>query len=854
MKQQIKTVVLAALAFVSSCVLGFAEGMKPEQKPRAEALRSTIPLDGQWQVAEGKMEAPPITFDHTVPVPGLVDMASPAFEAVGVKSAKREAFWYRRTFKVEQPVPAVARLKLHKAMFGCKVWVNGKVVGEQKVAFTPVYCNVKDVLQQGENEVVIRVGAWLPDGADSIGWDQEKEKFIPGVFDSVELILSGAQHIDRVQAVPDVEKQDVTIHAWPTQATHFIVREAYSGKIVGEADGNDKVTIPMPGCRLWAPEDPFLYEVVVRTAGDELRARFGMRSFRLDPQTGHAVLNGKPYFMRGSNAAVYRFLEDAKRGGLPWDETWVRNFHRRCKAMHWNALRYTIGFPPESWYRIADEEGILIQDEFPIWMPHTKPGTLKVDELAGYYRDWMQERWNHPCVVIWDACNETSLPETGAALTKVRDLDFSDRPWDNAYAYGKPMKKTDSLEQHAYHFFIDKLTTLEILGIDPGTHDRKPGDNAVILNEYGWLWLNRDGSPTRLTGGNYLNYLNPNATAEDRLKMQARSGLVLQDILTHSTKEQRFTIQARYLAADTEFWRAKRGTAAVMHFCALGYSRPKTGFTSDNWADVEKLEFEPLFYKYVRDAFAPVGLMVDNFVAEQLVGQEVDFPVVVFSDLDKPWKGMLRVTLTKEGKTLAEKTFPVALDAWGKTTQACPLRMPSETGPCQVKATLLDTPDGPVSSLRDFAVTTPEQQRARYGLAFGKPCTASSSDKQQFWADRKQFWMEMGPAAAVDRLLMTTWKPGSVDCPQWLAVDLQSPSKISRVELTWKNKPAPDYSIQSSSDGKQWTEIYKAGGAQGNPQIVTFAATTCQWLRLYLPIPLVDKKPVELRDFKVFER
>ena len=213
MKQQIKTVVLASLALVSSCVLGFAEGMKPEQKPPAEGLRHTLALDVQWQVAEKKMEAPPTNFDHAVPVPGLVDMAKPPFEAVGVKSSKREAFWYRRTFRVEQPIPAVAKLKLHKAMFGCKIWVNGKVVGEQKVAFTPVYCNVKDVLQQGENEVVIRVGAWLPDGADSIGWDQEKEKFIPGVFDFVELILSGAPHIDRVQAVPDVEKQAVTIHA-----------------------------------------------------------------------------------------------------------------------------------------------------------------------------------------------------------------------------------------------------------------------------------------------------------------------------------------------------------------------------------------------------------------------------------------------------------------------------------------------------------------------------------------------------------------------------------------------------------------------------------------------------------------
>ena len=920
MKKLIKTAVLVALAIAGCYMPGFAEQQKPDQedegmlailaaqdqaknplgkpkpdqksqatathgvstvnggklvepllirKPQVGDLRRTISFDGNWQIAEGTMATPPSTFDHTVPVPGLVDMATPAFEDVGIPSGMREAFWYRRTFTIEEPIPAVARLKVNKAMFGCKVVVNGKALGEQKVTFTPLYCDVKDVLRQGENEILIRVGAWLPDGKESIGWDQEKHRYIPGVFDSVELILSGAPHIDRVQAVPDVEKQAVTIHAWPVQPAHFIVREARSGKVVGEAEGTDKVTIPMPGCRLWSPEDPFLYEVVARTAGDELTARFGMRSFRLDPQTGHAVLNGKPYFMRGSNSTLYRFFEDNDRGGLPWDEAWVRNFHRRCKEMHWNCLRHSIGFPPEAWYRIADEEGILLQDEFPIWLPFVKPGVLNVDELAGYYRDWMQERWNHPSVVIWDACNETRLPETGAALAKVRDLDFSDRPWDNSW--NRPARKTDSLELHTYHYFFDKFTTLEVLGFDPGTFNREPGDNPVINNEYCGLWFTREGAPTQLSVRNMMAFLNPKATTEQWIRMIARSATMAQDVISLSTKEQRFMIQARYLAADTEFYRAKRGSAAIMHFVVLApaWTRAQTPFTvADNWSDVVKLEFEPHFAKYMRDAFAPVGLMVDNFVAEQLAGQEVDFPVVAFSDLDKPWKGTLRVTLTKEGKTLAEKTFPVALDAWGKITQACSLRMPAESGSCQVTATLLDTPDGPVSSLRDFTVTTPEEQRAHYGLAFQKPCTASSSARQQFWANpteagqlrkpgdssaRKPF-EDMGPAAAVDRLLMTTWKPASLDSPQWLAVDLQSRCAISRVELFWKNKGSPALVLQSSEDGKQWTDIYKSDASKENPRIITFAPVTTRWLRLYLPSPLIDKKVAELRDFRVFEK
>ena len=44
--------------------------------------------------------------------------------------------------------------------------------------------------------------------------------------------------------------------------------------------------------------------------------------------------------------------------------------------MHWNSVRYCIGFPPEMWYDIADEEGLLIQDEFPIWYWDKWPAEL----------------------------------------------------------------------------------------------------------------------------------------------------------------------------------------------------------------------------------------------------------------------------------------------------------------------------------------------------------------------------------------------------------------------------------------------------------------------------------------------
>ena len=140
------------------------------------------------------------------------------------------------------------------------------------------------------------------------------------------------------------------------------MREARSGRLAGEGrsepltlKANDEqlvdLRIPIRDCRLWSPEDPFLYELEASTGEDTLRTRFGMREFRLDHATGRAMLNGRPYFLRGSNVTLYRFFEDAQCADLPWREDWVRRLHRAFKSMHWNALRYCIGFPPEFWYR-----------------------------------------------------------------------------------------------------------------------------------------------------------------------------------------------------------------------------------------------------------------------------------------------------------------------------------------------------------------------------------------------------------------------------------------------------------------------------------------------------------------------
>ena len=810
--------------------------------------RQTVLLDGQWQVAEGSLTKTPVAFAHRVPVPGLLDMARPPFVEPGPKVAdrrkgpqkdpRRDAFWYRRTFKLVGPIAPVATLKVGKAMFGTRVILNGQVLGDHAGCFTPGYFDARAALKIGENELLIRVGA---DGAAvgpaiPSGSDYEKERYLPGIFDSVELVLCSTPNIVNVQIAPDVANHQARVRLWLRNGTDgavtVTVRAAKSRKVAGqttarsaalpEAQGRAGVsparaaaftvgeqvldlTVPIADCHLWSPEDPFLYDLTVKTAGDELTTRFGMREFKLDPVTGQARLNGQPYFLRGSNITLYRFFEDPARGDLPWREAWVRTLHRRVKDMHWNSLRYCIGFPPEAWYRIADEEGILIQDEFPIWYGgpgwSTWPKELKADELAGEFAEWLRERWNHPCVAIWDADNETSSPELGLAMRQVRALDLSGRPWDNSY--NPPQEPGDVFESHPYHFQNPNFRLPDLARADPvpqGSAIRNNRQHAVVINEYGWLWLNRDGTPTTLTQELYSNLLG-----------------------TNSTTAQRRRLYARYTAAETEFWRAHRQAAGVLHFTALGYSRPD-GQTSDHWRDVKKLAWEPEFYRQVRDAFAPVGLMLDAWAEDYEPGQPQAFPVVVVNDLNDPWSGKVRFRVLCAGKTVWEQQIQAEVAALGTARLVFTAVIPSPPGVYQAEATLLATPAGAVRSLRDFAVLTAEQRESRRNLAESRPVKASSVLTKDGQTYRAEF--------AVDGRRDTRWSSEFSD-PQWLAVDLGELQTVSRVELLWETAFAKAYAIQISADGETWKDVYTTNKGTGKAETVRFAPTPARWVRLH---------------------
>lgn len=787
--------------------------------------RQTLVLDGEWDIAQGAMDAPPTEFTGKVPLPGLVDMAQPAFSDVGIKSPQREAFWYRKKFQVDGPVPAVAILRVAKAFFGTKVYLNGTVIGEHLPLFTPGCFDVeKNLLGSGkQNELIIRVGA-SPDSIPATfprARDGEKSKYIPGIYDSVQLILSGTPNLVHIQAAPDivhgkVHVQALVHNAGPDASTPvtFTVKEKKSGAVVGTvtvpdvqvSSSGDKTVdaeIPIPHDHLWSPEDPFLYSVEVTTSADKIVSTFGMREFHFDVASGHAYLNGKPYFMRGTNTTLYRFFEDSERGDLPWNVDWVRRLYSSFKDFHWNGLRYSIGFPPEFWYDIADEEGILVQDEFPIW---GLDKSVTPDELAQEYAAHMQETWNHPSVVIWDSQNETihNAAPTGLAVQQVRHLDLSNRPWDNGW--GGVQNETDPFESHPYHF-IKNNKTMPVLAaalqVPPlGYKDTlfSHYHSPIIINEYAGIWLQRDGQPTKVSKVFYDHILGPDATADQRRETYAH-----------------------YMAAETEFWRGGRGCAAVFEFTALGYSIPVFGTTSDHFLDVKNLIYEPHMAAAFKNAFAPVGLMIDYWESEVIAGSSISTPVVVINDLEPAWNGKIHLVLKRDGKIVLQQDQAVSVESFGSHKVAFSFVAPSEPGAYDLQATILGADGQTVTSDRAFPVIAEADQIAKAGF----PVVAATAS-----SERSQGLFKLAPIN-VSRDNDTGWSSVFASDPQWIALDLGVPREIGRVVLDWQTAYAVSYRLETSADGQNWTPVYTTDAGKGGIETLTFPPVTARWIRMY---------------------
>ena len=355
--------------------------------PRPQFERQDwICLNGEYDYAiTGDTADAPKKYDGKILVPFSVESE---LSGVGKALLPEQRLWYRRKFTVGKEFSGKEALLHFGAVdWQCSVWVNGKLVGEHTGGYNPFTFNITDVITEGENELVVKVF----DPTDAGHQQRGKQILVTkgfwytatsGIWQTVWLEPVNRCRIDSLRLVPDIDEGVIRINIKRTcKCGGKLYAKVLEGdKVVFDSEIADKAAIPVPDARLWSPETPFLYTLLLTLdcngEKDEVSSYFGMRKFSIlkdsagIPRLG---LNNKPYFQRGLLDQGYW---PESQLTPPTDEAMIFDIEK-MKELGYNMLRKHIKEEPLRWYYHCDRLGMLV------WQDMISGGQYIGNVLAG---------------------------------------------------------------------------------------------------------------------------------------------------------------------------------------------------------------------------------------------------------------------------------------------------------------------------------------------------------------------------------------------------------------------------------------------------------------------------------------
>lgn len=403
------------------------EGLPRGEYPRPSLRRPRwLCLNGPWEfeiddddvgLAAGWHTERAFTRRIIVPYPAEAELSGIA------DRSPHGVVWYRRCFTLPAGFEgARVVLRIGACDRATRAFVNGREVGAHRGGYAPISLDVAHCLRAGENELVIRAedrATWaLPRGKQIVGagstgidydgvtgiWQSVWLEPLPQI--SIESVWTRyaaasrelAVHID-FGAARDVALFDGEVEAVLLDGT----REVARGNAPGFGRPEARIVLRIADARLWSPDDPHLYRLVVRLrsgghAVDEANCDTGLRE--VSWRDGALFLNAAPLYLRGVldqgyfPGGWYAAASDAD----------LRRDIELVKAMGFNMVRKHQKAEDPRFLYWADRLGLLVWAEMPSGRDFT---TALVGALTDEWPALVRRDRGHPSVVGWVPMNES---------------------------------------------------------------------------------------------------------------------------------------------------------------------------------------------------------------------------------------------------------------------------------------------------------------------------------------------------------------------------------------------------------------------------------------------------------------
>ncbi|MDP4201090.1 MAG: glycoside hydrolase family 2 TIM barrel-domain containing protein [Bacteroidota bacterium] len=335
--------------------------------------------------------------------------------------------WYKKQFN--NTLQSGKRLFLH---FGAvnyldDVYLNGEKIGSHEGGFTPFQFEITDKVKTGSNTIVVKVNNnRQANGLPGTGYDWFN---YGGITRDVDLIETNSSYIEDyfIQLKKGCLNQ---VLGWVqmngAKAAQNIKVKIPELNLLCKARTDEKGLAKVEFSarfKLWSPETPKLYKVIVESESDTLVDTIGFRS--IEVKGNKVLLNGKPVFLKAVNIHEENPYKKA-RAYLINDARILLN---AAKELGCNFVRLAHYPHSENTIREAEKMGLMIWDEIPVFQHIQFLDSVVPPKLERMLNEMMCRDKNRCGVIVWSLSNETypGTPNRNEALisltAKCRTLD-----------------------------------------------------------------------------------------------------------------------------------------------------------------------------------------------------------------------------------------------------------------------------------------------------------------------------------------------------------------------------------------------------------------------------------------------